>query len=97
MTVSSAALAKEVPDGTKRVKGLDVTSHSRNWLDCIKSGKMPNANFEVMRRSHIACHAAALSWILQRKLTFDPVKEMFVNDDEANSLRSRPQRDPFKA
>jgi len=43
-----------------------------------------------MKNSHIACHAAALSWILQRKLTIDPVKEEFVNDDEANGLRSRP-------
>ena len=46
-----------------------------------------------MRRSHIACHAAALAWILKRKLTFDPVKEEFVDDDEANLLRSRGSRD----
>jgi hypothetical protein len=45
-----------------------------------------------MRHSHIACHAAAIAWILQRKVTIDPKTEMFVNDDEANSLRSRPQR-----
>jgi hypothetical protein len=46
-----------------------------------------------MRRSHVACHAAALSWILGRKLTIDPATETFVGDDEANSLRSRPARD----
>jgi hypothetical protein len=45
-----------------------------------------------MRRSHIASHAAAIAWILQRKLQFDPQKEEFVNDDEANRLRSRPAR-----
>jgi hypothetical protein len=32
---------------------------------------------------------------LNRKLTLDPVKEAFVGDDEANSLRSRAQRDPW--
>jgi hypothetical protein len=48
-----------------------------------------------MRHSHIACHAAALAWILGRKLKFDPGKDEFVNDDEANSLRSRPARDPW--
>lgn len=47
----------------------------------------------VMRRSHVACHAAALSWILGRKLTIDPATETFLGDDEANSLRSRPARD----
>jgi hypothetical protein len=45
-----------------------------------------------MRHSHIACHAAALSWMLNRKLNLDPEKETFINDDEANSLRSRPER-----
>jgi hypothetical protein len=45
-----------------------------------------------MRNSHIACHAAALSWILKRKLNFDPANEAFVNDDEANRLRTRPAR-----
>jgi hypothetical protein len=45
-----------------------------------------------MRHSHIACHAAALSWVLGRKLRFDAAKEEFINDAEANGLRSLPQR-----
>jgi hypothetical protein len=48
-----------------------------------------------MRHSHIACHAAALAWILNRKLKFDPVKEEFVGGDEANGLRYRPARTPW--
>jgi hypothetical protein len=48
-----------------------------------------------MRHSHVACHAAALSWILGRKLQIDPATETFINDDEANRLRSRPARDPW--
>ena len=76
----------------KKANGLDVRSHARNFLDCIKSRKATAANSKVMRHSHIACHAAALSWILQRKLKFDPVKEEFVGDAEANGLRSRPAR-----
>jgi predicted dehydrogenase len=76
----------------KKANGLDVRSHARNFLDCIKSRKATAANSKVMRHSHIACHAAALSWILQRKLEFDPVKEEFVGDAEANGLRSRPAR-----
>jgi hypothetical protein len=45
-----------------------------------------------MRRSHIACHAAALAWLLNRKLRLDPVKEEFIGDDEANGLRALPSR-----
>jgi hypothetical protein len=46
-----------------------------------------------MLNSHIASFAASFSWILGRKLVFDPVKNEFVGDAEANSLRSRPERE----
>jgi predicted dehydrogenase len=75
--------------------GLDVSAHARNFFDAIKSRGETAANPGVMRHSHIACHAAALSWILNRKLTIDPVHEKFIDDDEANGLRSRPARDPW--
>ena len=77
--------------------GLDVSAHARNFFDCIKSRGQTAANPQVMRHSHIACHAAALSWILNRKLTLDPAKEEFVDDDEANGLRSRPRGSPGPA
>ncbi|MCA9206501.1 MAG: Gfo/Idh/MocA family oxidoreductase [Planctomycetales bacterium] len=93
IVVSSEALKKELPDATKRVRGLDVSAHSRNFFDCIRSRGATAANPDVMRRSHIACHAAALSWILQRKLRLDPVKEEFIDDAEANLLRARASRD----
>ena len=85
------SLQKE-SDGTKRVLGLDVSAHARNFFDCVRSRKETVANPDVMRRSHIACHAAAIAWVLQRKLKFDPVKEAFLGDDEANFLRTRPSR-----
>jgi hypothetical protein len=45
-----------------------------------------------MKRSHIACHAAAIAWILKRPLRIDPATERFVDDAEANRLIARPQR-----
>jgi hypothetical protein len=74
------------------VRGLDVTTHARDFFDCIRSRGKTAANPDVMRRSHIASHAAAIAWILQRKLELDPVKEEFVYDAEANLLRFRPER-----
>ena len=91
--VHSEALKKELALLPQAESGLDVAAHSRNFLDCIKSRKPTVANPEVMRHSHIACHAAALSWMLKRKMRFDPVKEAFIDDDEANRLRTRPERD----
>jgi predicted dehydrogenase len=93
--VKPASLEKELKESAKKVRGLDVKAHARNFFDCVKSRAATAANPDVMRRSHIACHAAALSWLLQRKLTLDPKTETFVDDPEANSLRSRPERDPW--
>lgn len=93
--VKSEALKRDLGQPGKKVVGLDVTAHARNFFDCVKSRSQTAANPTVMRRSHIACHAAAIAWILNRKLKFDPVKEAFINDDEANGLRSRPARDPW--
>jgi predicted dehydrogenase len=86
------AIQKQLGEQTKRVRGLDVTAHARNFFDCIRTGGRTAANPDVMRRSHIACHAAAIAWILGRKLKLDPVKETFVGDDEANLMCSRSAR-----
>ena len=94
--VHPASLNEEIKEVIrKREVGLDVSAHARNFFDCIKSRGKPAAHSGVMRRSHTACHAAALAWILKRKLKFDPVKEEFVGDDEANGLRARPARAPW--
>ncbi|MGA2068093.1 MAG: Gfo/Idh/MocA family oxidoreductase [Thermoguttaceae bacterium] len=96
--VHPAALKAELKDVLgKREVGLDVSTHARNFFDCVKSRQKPAANSQVMRRSHTACHAAALAWILNRKLNFDPLKEEFIGDDEANGLRSRSARAPWTA
>jgi predicted dehydrogenase len=91
--VQPASLRAELKGlGGKPESGLDVSAHARNFFDCIKSRGRPAANSTVMRRSHIACHAAALSWLLNRNLRLDPTKEEFIGDDEANGLRAIPSR-----
>lgn len=70
-------------------------THTRNFFDCVRTRTRTVCNQDVMRKSHIACFAAQLSWQLGRKLTFDPVKEEFVNDDEANRMRRRATREPW--
>ena len=92
LVVKPAALSAKVPEGKDRVRGLDVSAHARDFFDCIRSRKATVANPDVMRRSHIACHAAAAAWVLKRKLKFDPVKEVFIDDLDANLLRTRPAR-----
>lgn len=75
--------------------GTSPDNHLRQFLDCVKTRALPAANADVAAQSHIACHAAYISWQLNRKLTFDPVKEEFPGDDEANRMRSRALREPW--
>ncbi len=91
--VKPTGLRSDVPEQAKRVRGIDAGLHARNFFDSVRSRQPTICNTVVMRRSHVACHAAALSWILGRKLTIDPATEAFVDDAEANGLRSRPARD----
>src|ERR1035437_321925 len=70
-------------------------SHVRNYFDCIKSRRLTVANPEVMHRSMSTVHAANICMWLKRDMKYDPVKEEFVNDPEANRLRSRAMRAPW--
>ncbi|MCX7044512.1 MAG: Gfo/Idh/MocA family oxidoreductase [Candidatus Sumerlaeota bacterium] len=89
-----ASLKSELRAISQRV-GTDAGSHGRNFLDCVKSRLLTACNSRIMRSSHIACHAAAMAWELGRKLKFDPVKEEFIADEEANRLRTRAMREPW--
>nr|WP_293833067.1 Gfo/Idh/MocA family oxidoreductase [uncultured Arsenicibacter sp.] len=69
--------------------------HHGNWLESVVSRKEPIAPAEIGHRSCSACllHHAAMK--LNRKLYWDPKKEQFKNDPEANALLSRPQRKAY--
>lgn len=69
--------------------------HHANWLDCVRSRKAPIAPIEVGHRSCSACLLNHAAMKLKRKLHWNPVKERFRNDDEANGLLSRAQRWPY--
>jgi predicted dehydrogenase len=66
-----------------------------NWLDCVRSRQQPIAPVEVAHRSCSACLLHHIAMKTGRKLVWDPIKERFRNDDEANAMLSRPQRWPY--
>lgn len=76
--------------------GTDPTTHIRNFLDCVKTRKPANANSDFAARSHVVSHAAYIAWQLGRTVKFDPDKEEFIGDEEANRMRSRAMRDPWR-
>lgn len=64
--------------------------HVQNFIDCIKSRKRPHCDLETVGHpASVLCHAGNIAARVGRKLTLDPTSETFVDDVEANALRSR--------
>ncbi|MEI7899716.1 MAG: Gfo/Idh/MocA family oxidoreductase [bacterium] len=78
------------------IRGYPANFHIRNFFDCVRSRSQPRANARVACQSHIVCHAANIAQFLGRKLNYDPVKNEFVGDEEANRLRSEALREPWR-
>jgi len=78
-------------------RGTHPAQHTRNFFDCMTSRKPTASNANVMRHGHIACHAAAIAWMLGREVTLDPATETFVNDEDANRMSRWARRAPWRA
>lgn len=76
--------------------GWIAKPHLQNWFDCIKSRELPNADVEIGHRSVSICHLLNITRQLGRKLQWDPERERFIDDDEANKLLDRPRRAGFE-
>jgi len=78
------------------VKGGNLEeAHVRNFLDCVKSRKRPNADIEEGHLSAVMCHLGNLSTKLGRSIKWDATKEQCVGDDEANRLLTKAYRAPW--
>jgi predicted dehydrogenase len=78
--------------GDKDVRLPVSNDHMGNFFESVKSRKEPICPAEVGHRSASVCHLAGIAIALGRKLKWDPVKEEFVGDREANALVAREQR-----
>ncbi|MGB4293811.1 MAG: Gfo/Idh/MocA family oxidoreductase [Bacteroidales bacterium] len=66
-----------------------------NWLECIKTRKAPISPVDIGHKACVVCLITHIAMKLGRRLRWDPDKEVFINDDEANKMLSRPQRKPY--
>ncbi|MDJ1469320.1 Gfo/Idh/MocA family oxidoreductase [Cytophagaceae bacterium DM2B3-1] len=82
--------------GPNEVHLYESKDHHGNWLDCIVSRKAPIAPVEVAHRSCSTCLIHHIAMKLKRKVFWDPAKEQFINDAEANLLLSRQMRAPYQ-
>ena len=66
-----------------------------NFLDCVRSREQPIANAEI---AHLSCglvHLGEIAYRVGRVLHFDPEKEQFLNDPEADKLLTKEYREPW--
>ncbi|GMV66818.1 MAG: Gfo/Idh/MocA family oxidoreductase [Candidatus Omnitrophica bacterium] len=87
-------LGKDRTPGPTRDEGGD---HKGNFIDAIRKRDKAvlHAPPEEGHPSAALCHLANISYRLNRDLAFDPEKEKFVGDEEADAMLTRKYREPF--
>lgn len=87
-------LQEPLPDDARRVE--PSSNHHQNWLDAIRQGRSCICPAEVGHRSATVCHLANIGYRLRRRLRWNPATEAFADDAEANALRAREPREPWR-
>ncbi len=91
-------LHQGAPDPLKEGPG-ESTPHVRNFLDCLRSRQLPNADVEIGHRSTVVCQLVTICREVGRaSLAWDPKIERFHGPgaDEANAKLSRPRRKGYE-
>ncbi len=70
--------------------GCSVPQHISNFIDCVHTGRRPNADIETGHRSAALSHLANILGKTGRSgIHFDPEKEAIVDAHDINSLTGR--------
>ncbi len=73
-----------------------ITSHMHNFFECITTRKPTISDVFSQHRSVSTCHLANIAIRLGRPLRWDAENEVFVDDQQANEMLSRQQRQGFE-
>ena len=84
-----------VEPGSNEVRLYESNDHMANLLDCVRTRKRPIMDVAIGHRVTSLCVLGNIAFRLGRKLRWDPAKEQFVGDDEANRLLAPPFRPPW--
>jgi len=86
----------ETKSGANDVQLFASVNHHANFVDAAKGRSQPASPIDSAVRVDTLCHLQHLAIKLRRKLRWDPVKELFLNDEQANAMLDRPMRAPWK-
>jgi myo-inositol 2-dehydrogenase / D-chiro-inositol 1-dehydrogenase len=73
-----------------------IINHMGNFFDCVETRRTPVSDVESQHRSVSTCHLGNISMRLGRPLKWDPERELFRDDAEANAMLGREQRKGFE-
>lgn len=82
--------------GDNEIKLYKSDDHYNDFLNAMKTRKQPLSTVEIGHRTVSLCHIINLCYEFNRTLKWNPEKEEFFGDDEANRRRRNPVRAPFK-
>ncbi len=74
---------------------LGENDHYPNWLECIKTREKPHSFEEIGHRAAALGHLTMICYKLGRSLKWDPDREVFLGDDQANRMLRRASRAPW--
>ena len=83
------------PSASGDVPVAHTFDHHDNWLECIRTRGRPVCDVGIGARSTNACHLGNLAMWTGRTIRWDPVKQVVVDDPEANRLLARAAREPW--
>ena len=76
---------------------IQSPGHARNFLDAVRTRRPTVCPIEDAVQADFLCHLSDIATRLERKLTWDPAREQFIGDAEANrKLELRPMREPWQ-
>ncbi len=75
--------------------GKSPFQHEKNFLECVKSRRPPNADIEIGRLSTTLCHLGNIVHHLKRNVHFDPESESFPGDAQANAMLTKSYRESY--
>jgi predicted dehydrogenase len=81
--------------GPNEIHLYESNNHYTDWLDAVRKRSKPICDIETGCRSVTVCHLGNIAYKLGRPLKWNPEREVFVADAEANRLLSRPMRSPW--
>ena len=93
-TTPASLAKKEIGESEKHVYKSE--NHYKDFLDAMRKRSKPVCDVEIGHRTASVCNIGNIAYELKRPLVWDPKKETFKNDPQANALLGRPMTNQWK-